>query len=36
MDILLIRREESYHSAFDNYNPEKCYPNPELTDNGKR
>ena len=36
MDILLIRHGESYHSSLDNYNPEKCCPDPALTDHGKK
>ena len=36
MDILLIRHGESYHSSLENYNPEKCCPDPLLTDNGRR
>lgn len=36
MDILLIRHGESYHSSLDNYSPEKCCPDPLLTDNGRR
>ena len=28
MDILLIRHGESYHSSLENYNPEKCCPDP--------
>lgn len=36
MDILLIRHGESYHSSLENYNPEKCCPDPALTPNGRR
>src|SRR5690606_18907758 len=35
MDILLIRHGESYHSSLENYDPEKCCPDPILTDNGR-
>ncbi|MDD4592336.1 MAG: histidine phosphatase family protein [Parabacteroides sp.] len=36
MDILLIRHGECHHSSLENYNPEKCCPDPALTYNGRR